>query len=958
MICVRKVGENKRRERKRNTMRIGTWNIKTMLAAGKMEQIAREMKRYSVKILALQETRWKGEGMIDKEGYTLYYSGEDKQGRNGTAFMIDRKLKREVIQFKPVNGRLCSITIKNRQANITVVNGYAPTEDAEDDEKTKFYETLEETCENIPRNDILLLVGDFNAKIGRENYNDNVAGKETIHDSTSDNGNRLCNIASTTNTFIVSTRFKHKKEHKITWMIPGRIDGNQIDHMLISRRWERIVHDVRSFRGANVDTDHILVIAKIKLKIIRSLNLRGNRKKWNTDKLNRTDINQEFTSTLEQKLFNHDEAKIEEEWRNIKKSIIQTADTVLGQRQTVKGREWYDDECAAEVRAKNKARNAWLRTGGDRELQDYKGKRSAATKLLKKKKTEWLEEIMREIEASYRDNRKLFQHIKRQTTTKKMSARIDRGNWESHFRELYQTQEQDYENEQQVTQDPHKQEEPPTYEEFMHTVERLKPNKAAGPDEISNELLKNGGEELQKRLYNLIVKIWREENMPVDWRSGLLTPIYKKGDPTICSNYRGIMLLNTTYKILTSIIRKRLEKYTEGELGDYQQGFRPGRSTIDAIHIITQTIEKCYEHNIELHMIFIDFKQAFDSIVRFKLIKEMENLKIPSKLIKLTKMTMEGSLAKVVTSEGTTEDISIETGVRQGDALSTTLFNIALEGAVRAAGISGNIAHSSKQLLAYADDIVLIARNRRSLERGLLLLEKEARERGLEINQDKTKYMTSTRRSTNNTNIKIGQYSFKQVESFKYLGVTINGKNERSVEVTERIKAGDRAYWRYRQLLKDKQLSTKTKLRVYRTAIRPVVTYAAEVMCLTSKDEERLRIFERKILRRILGPKKTDEGLYRNLMNFEVEKALEGRDIVTFIKQQRLRWFGHIQRRDSDTTIKKIYDWTPAEGRPRGRPKTRWRDQVLADIRSLEVENWRKLVKDRKTWKEMISKMK
>ena len=71
------------------------------------------------------------------------------------------------------------------------------------------------------------------------------------------------------------------------------------------------------------------------------------------------------------------------------------------------------------------------------------------------------------------------------------------------------------------------------------------------------------------RIYSLLSKIWNEEVIPTDWRDGLLMPIFKKGNPGDCNNYRGIMLLNTTYKILASIIRKRLDKHVEEKIGEY-----------------------------------------------------------------------------------------------------------------------------------------------------------------------------------------------------------------------------------------------------------------------------------------------------------------------------------------------------------------------------------------------------
>ncbi|XP_072380883.1 uncharacterized protein [Diabrotica undecimpunctata] len=159
----------------------------------------------------------------------------------------------------------------------------------------------------------------------------------------------------------------------------------------------------------------------------------------------------------------------------------------------------------------------------------------------------------------------------------------------------------------------------------------MKQKRTTGTDEIPNELIKNGGKKLLTSIYNLIVRIYEAEEMPEDWKEAL--------------------------------IKQKLTQFTEKKIGDYQQGFREVRSTTDAI-IVTQTIEKCHEHNIELHILFVDFRQAFDCIGRNKLFIEMKNQDIPEKLIRLTKMTMDGARAKVTTEEGSTKSIAIETGVK------------------------------------------------------------------------------------------------------------------------------------------------------------------------------------------------------------------------------------------------------------------------------------------------------
>jgi hypothetical protein len=131
----------------------------------------------------------------------------------------------------------------------------------------------------------------------------------------------------------------------------------------------------------------------------------------------------------------------------------------------------------------------------------------------------------------------------------------------------------------------------------------------------------------------LIKRIWDEEQMPDEWRIGLVCPIFKKGDKTMCSNYRSINLLNITYKILSTKLFKRININAEEVLGEYQCGFRPNRSTIDQIFVIRQTLEKCYEYKTDRHMLFVDFRQAFNSINHKQIYAALGSFGVPNKLI-------------------------------------------------------------------------------------------------------------------------------------------------------------------------------------------------------------------------------------------------------------------------------------------------------------------------------------
>ena len=103
--------------------------------------------------------------------------------------------------------------------------------------------------------------------------------------------------------------------------------------------------------------------------------------------------------------------------------------------------------------------------------------------------------------------------------------------------------------------------------------------------------------------------------MSSDCNLSALYPVLKRGDPTICANYRGISLLPIAYKVLTSVLCKRLKPHATALIGPDQCGFRPGKSTIDQIFTLRQTLEKRHENQDKIHHLFVDFKLAVQSAV-------------------------------------------------------------------------------------------------------------------------------------------------------------------------------------------------------------------------------------------------------------------------------------------------------------------------------------------------------
>jgi sorting nexin-29 len=121
-----------------------------------------------------------------------------------------------------------------------------------------------------------------------------------------------------------------------------------------------------------------------------------------------------------------------------------------------------------------------------------------------------------------------------------------------------------------------------------------------------------------------MVDVWTTEKMPQEWNIGIVCPIHKKGDRLECRNYRGITVLNVAYKIFTNILNERLKPCAEKTLHNYQCGFRPGKSTCSQIFTIRQMLENMLEHDIETYHLFVDFRTAYDSIIREKLYEAMQ----------------------------------------------------------------------------------------------------------------------------------------------------------------------------------------------------------------------------------------------------------------------------------------------------------------------------------------------
>lgn len=209
------------RNGKNAEIRIGTWNIRTLYIPGALRNINSEIAKYKLHIVALQEIRWLGNGNVQAENATVFYSGTNSnRHEKGVGIVVNNTILPCIKKFEAVNERICYIHIAGHKFDLILINCYAPTEEKDEEEKSAFYEEVERIFDSLPRYCIKVTVGDFNAQVGKEVMFRPTIGKERLHDTSNDNGSKLINFAISRELVISSTYFPRKNIHRHTWSAP------------------------------------------------------------------------------------------------------------------------------------------------------------------------------------------------------------------------------------------------------------------------------------------------------------------------------------------------------------------------------------------------------------------------------------------------------------------------------------------------------------------------------------------------------------------------------------------------------------------------------------------------------------------------------------------------------------------------------------------------------------------
>ena len=250
----------------RNCANIATWNVRG-LTQGKLHEVERELSEKKIDILGICETHWTGKGhFTTNDGNKMLFSGNEDRRMRGVGLLLNRKTANCLIGYNPICDRILTARFSCKPINLTIIQTYAPTSDADDEQMELFYDALQHAVDNTPQSDILIIAGDFNAKVGKDTNFNYATGPYGLGRKNS-RGDRLLEFLEGNELWIGNTGFKQHPRRLYTWTSPDKKTRNQIDYITIRKRWKSSMLSVKTLPGADCGSDHQLLKCKLRIKL-------------------------------------------------------------------------------------------------------------------------------------------------------------------------------------------------------------------------------------------------------------------------------------------------------------------------------------------------------------------------------------------------------------------------------------------------------------------------------------------------------------------------------------------------------------------------------------------------------------------------------------------------------------------------------------------------------------------
>ena len=1033
------VGRMKRKKKKQEKVNLVCWNMRTLveddgsIKTGRVRQneqrrkgsvekkavlMVWEMKRYATFAAAISETKWFGNDIYEIENYTILHSGRElpKEGEPvATGEGVGIALSPEATkawrdggeQWEPVNSRIVTARMKMKgRKHLSIVSVYAPTFRSPQQDKDDFYTELQRVVDQVPEDDILVVMGDWNARVGSnqggDDLWDDVRGKHGLG-KMNEAGLFLLSFCSAMSLTIMNTCFEKRDIYKRTWQHPGTKQWHCIDYILMRQNQRRRCVDAQVMRGAECWTDHRMVRAKVLVEYNQPRRKQKSEPRGlnhlNMHQLRNEDVSSKFNKTLAKLMektwpkCNTTQEKLDTLTTNMKSAALEVLPT-KGRRTP----DWFlenEHVIRPDLDKRDQLKTTWLSSKSTADKERYLKQKSTVQRLIRQIKNEWFQAKAAEIEQLVSRSKSAWKSIGQlqqasgglrpsvPRITKDENGEVCKtpaecqNRWKRHFESVLNIESSfDMNVIEAVKQRPlHMELElPPSEEEVQKAFGALKCGKASGKNGLTPELVKHVGRGFADHIQELFKAVWVEGRVPKEWVDAVIVAIPKKGDLSVCDNWRGISLLDVMGKVFARILQQRLQAVAEGELAESQCGFRKGRGCTDMVFCARQLVEKAIEHEELLYVVFVDLRKAYDSVPRTAMWRILEKYGFPPVMVSLIRSFHDGMSAELrINGQALGGEISVSNGLRQGCTMAPALFNMffnlvvetwreqCMEDGItilykadgRLVG-SRSSKHNTVKVneLQFADDIAILAETKEKIVHAMSKLFEITSQWGLTISVPKTKVLVVGSTGEEEHALQIGDVQLEIVEEFKYLGSVIHHNGSIQSDTQGRVAMASRAFGRLRKsIFQNKSLTTLTKRVVYKAVVLGTLLYGSETWTTKRIPTQKLETFHNRCLRGIFAITRLQQRTER-ISSSQVREMFGMREMVEeMVILRRMQWLGHVARMPEHRLPKQILFGRLPKARPFHGVKLRWKDRVMKDMVSLNVGSmWYRNAQDRKEW--------
>ena len=924
----------------KRTYNIGTLNCRSLSSESSRAELNLHINTHNLQFVCIQEHRLLHKNndpeIISHDIGTsiLFTSSAFKNDANatigGVGLTVQKQLLPLLTSIKKINDRTLIASFRGNPKTV-VISCHSPHNHAQLAEVEAFYDQLNDVVTSTPLHNNLIIGGDFNAHIN---------GKFSYHQVANRNGEFLESFLQQHNLLAGNTLFQKPKRKLWTWRHPaGHLA--QLDYILYRKRWRNSIQDCQAHTSSShIGGDHNIVTAKLRLSLRVSKTAKTKNLFWQAlrqDAALALSIDNSITSRFEDLPVN------EQSYKTFLKICNDVGREKLPKRPKRASTPTVDHQDLIPVRANTI--NA--------RLHNINHQQNVLRQTYDRLEDERLNKTLSEFEKGKHGNPKDAWTLIKELSGKKKSVTFIQGEnrlntWKEHFQNLLTVDRNGIDDDlfncrKQFDTNPDISISEFSEDEIIKAIEAMKADKAPGLDSLTLDVWKL--KKTQKHLKQFCIDTFHGVR-PDEWGISGIVPVPKKGDLTKCTNYRGISLTQIASKIYNRLILNRIRPAIDKIIRPNQNGFRPGRSTSSHLLALRRVIEELRNHKKEAIITFIDFKKAFDSIDRKKMLKILDAYGIPPEIVSAIRVMYENTSALVMTPEGNSDVFQIDTGVLQGDPLAPFIFIICLDYALRTSisdsdGLTLRRQRSRRTPaellaeLAFADDIALMENTIQQAESLLHKVETATQSIGLYLNVMKTKVMHVNPSTEDNIHSRSGDV-IEKVDDFLYLG----GYTNSSRDMDSRI---GKAWGALNSLTKiwRSRVKTQTKVRIFQSLIESILLYGCESWVMTKTAEKKIDGTYTRMLRVAKNiswrARMTNRQLYGQIPK-----------ISATIRRRRLALAGHVSRHDEPAG--RLLFWSPEEPRRRGRPNTTIKD-VLQNDTGLNTNEIPTAMADRDSWR-------